>query len=669
MSREKRCKWFFGPASGRDEGPNDAMAQNFKEDAPWASLIRESIQNSLDAVYDGSRPVRVEFAFKEINRMYFPNFFELKDHIQGCLDYYYNNINAERKFRPMLEYFDEAHNSTINQTIGYIKVSDFNTRGMNFVPNTTDSPFYAFVQAAGVTVKDDSASGGSYGFGKAAYFNISPIGTIIVSTRTYDNKCFFEGVSALCTHKINNTKLTAVGFYSDHEEEPISVMDDIPAPFKRDEAGTDVLIMGIKPDKDEDFDAMIMATIRNFWFAILSNRLEVVIGNCQINQSTLQSLMEHYFSNENDATRNYSENYNPRPFYETVIKADSSPKFKLFREKLSVLGDVSLYVQQNKNADDKVAYFRQQKMLIYKKKNGTNYGCYAVFVCEDRHGNTILKAMEPPAHNKWELKNVPKDSGVVAQAKKALIEIEDFIKRSLDSFFELESTTSLSMTGLEDYLFNEDLSATDNDDVDNSNPFMGNPTGDFIPEGGSINTDIEEEPTQTDTEEKGKGTVIVTQPGTVTNKGGGTNAGTGHRKPKSKTKGGKPGAGRNFTDSEIDPNGGGTYKTYVDVEYRIIAQKENGVLYHYVIIHSDEEIENGEINLLVGSESRDVPINIVETSQGVICTGETKRVENVISDISLNVGKNTIKLRFSDGMRHSIVLKTYKVKERVKNEN
>lgn len=665
MSREKNCKWYFGPASGRDEGPNDAMAQNFKEDAPWASLIRESIQNSLDAVYDGSLPVRVEFTFKEINRLQFSNLFELKEHIQGCLDYYNNNQNAKRKFEPMLELFDDKHR--IEQTISYIKVSDFNTRGMNYDPSTTDSPFYAFVQAAGVTVKEDTASGGSFGFGKAAYFNISPISTILVSTRTFDNKCFFEGVSALCTHKIKDKKYTSVGFYSNQDEEPISVNDEIPAPFKRDKAGTDVLIMGIKPDKKEDIEAMIEAAIRNFWLAIHSNKLEVVIGDCEINQSSLPSLMKHYFPNEDDSTRNYAENYNPRPFYETVIKANTSLKYKLFKERLPILGNVSLYVQQNKNADDKIAYFRQQKMLIYKKKNGTNYGCYAVFVCEDRNGNTILKSMEPPAHNKWSAKN----SDNVVLAKNALIEIEDFIKRTLDSFFELESTTSISITDLEDYLYNEDLSTTESDEVDNSNPFMGNPTGDFDPEGGSIDTDIEEEPSSDtpETKNKDKGTVVITQPGTVTNKGGDTTAGTGHRRKKSITKGGKPGAGKDFTNTNIDPNGGGTYKTYVDVDYRIIAQKENGSLYHYIIIHSDEDIENGEINLMVGSESSDIPISIMESSQGVISTGETKSVNNVISNISLNKGKNTVKVRFGDNMRHSIVLKTYKVKERAKNEN
>ena len=658
MSREIDCKWYFGVETGRDDGPNDAMAQNFRDEAPWASLIRESIQNSLDAVYDGSQPVRVEFLFKELSRASFPNFFELEDHIQGCLDYYPQNQNAQKKFTPMLKFFEEGRENE-EKKLGYIKVSDFNTRGMNYVEDATDSPFYAFVQAAGVTVKSDSASGGSYGFGKAAYFNISPISTILVSTRTVGNKQFFEGVSALCTHKCNNVKYTSVGFYSNNEREPISKNDEIPVPFRRTEPGTDVLIMGIEQAGETDFTEMIEAVIRNFWLAIQSNKLEVKIGDYEINRDSLESLMGTYFPEAHDKTKNYSENYNPKPYYETVVKAGTNKSFGLFEEKIPILGNVKLYIQRSKTADDMISYFRQQRMLIFKKKKGTSFGFYAVFVCDDRDGNAILQSMEPPAHNRW----VAKNSSDVAQARSAMNEIDNFIDRCLDSFFDLESTTSLSITDLEDYLYNEDLSETDSEESASSNPFMGNPTGDFIPEGGSINTEIEKDPKELDTATNDKGTVIITQPGTAENGGkGGKPAGTGHRNKKVKTKGGKPAPGNNFGESEIDEDGGGAYKTFVDVEYRIVAQKENGVQYHYIIIHSDEEIENGEVNLLVGSESRDVPINIVETSEGEIVPGETKGVENVISGIALREGKNTLKLRFDDNLRHSIILKTYKVK-------
>ena len=48
--REKNCKWYFADQPNVQEvGPNNAMEQSFKNH-PYAALVRESIQNSLDAV-------------------------------------------------------------------------------------------------------------------------------------------------------------------------------------------------------------------------------------------------------------------------------------------------------------------------------------------------------------------------------------------------------------------------------------------------------------------------------------------------------------------------------------------------------------------------------------------------------------------------------------------
>lgn len=65
MSREKNCKWHFDDNTGVEEGPNSALEITFKK-TPYSSLIRESIQNSLDAVLNADEPVRVTVEMKEI---------------------------------------------------------------------------------------------------------------------------------------------------------------------------------------------------------------------------------------------------------------------------------------------------------------------------------------------------------------------------------------------------------------------------------------------------------------------------------------------------------------------------------------------------------------------------------------------------------------------------
>ena len=58
---ELDCKWHFAQQlGGRDDGPNEPMSENFKK-TPYASLIRESIQNSLDVVDDDTIQVRMTF--------------------------------------------------------------------------------------------------------------------------------------------------------------------------------------------------------------------------------------------------------------------------------------------------------------------------------------------------------------------------------------------------------------------------------------------------------------------------------------------------------------------------------------------------------------------------------------------------------------------------------
>lgn len=54
---ERNCEWHFEkqPQAGQDIGPNNA-AEAYFADTPYPSLIRESIQNSLDVVKDKSQP-------------------------------------------------------------------------------------------------------------------------------------------------------------------------------------------------------------------------------------------------------------------------------------------------------------------------------------------------------------------------------------------------------------------------------------------------------------------------------------------------------------------------------------------------------------------------------------------------------------------------------------
>ena len=66
MSSEGLCKWHFDIQTGEEQGPGDALGQNFKGE-PYAALVRESIQNSLDVSLKNSLPVKMVYSFGNID--------------------------------------------------------------------------------------------------------------------------------------------------------------------------------------------------------------------------------------------------------------------------------------------------------------------------------------------------------------------------------------------------------------------------------------------------------------------------------------------------------------------------------------------------------------------------------------------------------------------------
>lgn len=302
MKKEKNLDWFFDRETGEYDGPNDPMHENFKGN-PFSSIVRESLQNSLDAVDDEDKPVTVEYSFHKISRLpdEFPNLFEIEKHMEGGKRYFPQNPQAQRLFNEMLEYL----NSNIDKDkkrakIDCLKISDFNTAGMTYEREEKskdhNSPFYAFMKAKGVSPKGNSGKGGSFGFGKQAYFGLSAIRTVIVSTKTVDNNYYFEGKTRLTTHYgPSEKKLTASGYYNNGNG-AVTNPAEIPDLFKRDKQGTDICIIGV--ESKNYWDSMVKSVLNNFWLAIYEDKLAVKIKDKLIERAlksiVVKQLLQDY---------------------------------------------------------------------------------------------------------------------------------------------------------------------------------------------------------------------------------------------------------------------------------------------------------------------------------------------------------------------------------------
>ena len=648
--REKNCKWYFADQpNGQEVGPNNAMEQSFKSH-PYASLVRESIQNSLDAVLDKSQPVRMKFSFMEIRGVDFPEFFELQHHIEGCLEYFPNNHNAKVTYEPMCKLFE---GDRYQDHLGFIRVSDYNTKGMKYEEGNTDSPFYAFVRSAGVTVKEDTSAGGSFGFGKAAYYLLSPISTIIVSTCTDTYDTYFEGASSLCTHLYNGTKKMAFGYYDDQNGKPISEETDIPAKFRRTEPGTDINILGFDSTyTDEAVSEMTEAVLRNFWMAILNGKLVVNVNDkINIDKDNIADLMEQYFEEEDDNSRK-SGLYNPRPYFDAVRLAMSSGKYLLFEDTLPLLGHVCFFVAKKKGAADKIAYLRALQMLVYSKRAKTNYGMYGVFYCDSEKGNDILRNMENPAHDEWKPSNWRINGRAYGIGRVALKEMDDFITECLSQAFSLKDKTTIDIKGLEEFLY---IPTTYQEDEDlDSESQTGEPTGALQDDGASATTILPEgdsNPIVLETSTPpSMGHVMVNKPTTATDVFGGTlRSGHGKAERKPKTPGiQKPGDTKDPRTEDVDGEKG-LFASPIIIPYRSFSQVEDGNVYHYIILHPQDEIGNVRLHFFAAGEENDEELQISESNIGNISG-------NIIRDIHLDGERCRLKVRFTDNMKHAVKL-------------
>ncbi len=648
--REKNCKWYFSDQpNGQEVGPNNAMEQSFRNH-PYASLVRESIQNSLDAVLDKSEPVVVKFSFMEMQGVDYPEFFELQHHIKGCIDYFPNNKNAKATYGPMCKLFE---GNKYRDHLGFIRVSDYNTKGMTYEEGNTDTPFYAFVRSAGVTVKDSDSAGGSFGFGKAAYYLLSPINTIIVSTCTEDYKKYFEGAASLCTHTYKGTKKMAFGYYDDNNGKPITYEENIPAKFRRTEPGTDINILGFDiSDKEEASAEMIEAVLRNFWMAIYNGKLVVEIDDdVEIRQDNIAELMESYFEDTDDTTRKTGY-YNPRPYFDAVRLTNTSDKYVFFEDNLPLLGHVCLYLFKKKGAIDKVAYIRSLQMLVYSKRTRTNYGLYGVFYCDSEKGNDLLRNMENPAHDEWKAANWRINGKTCPTGRFALQEMEDFIAESMANTSSQSNKQTIDIKGLEDFLYIP--TAYDEDDDLELESQTGDPTGSIQDDGTSLTTDIpdeEDNPTINEqTNSPSTGHVMINKTTTATNTtGGDLRSGHGKADHKTKNKGiQKPG---DANDSRTEDKDGerGLFASPINIPYRSFSQNENNNIYHYVVLHSDNEIGNIRLHFYAAGEDNDEELQIAESNIGNISG-------NIIRDVHLKEGRLQLRVRFTDNMKHAIKL-------------
>ena len=446
----KQPNWVFASTGGGfEEGINNTLTEHFEGDYNYY-LAREIIQNSIDARDDNKKPVVVCFKIDYLKSIEFPGLDRFKEILNLCRKTHQNDVKTN-------SFFTKAINILEREKFPILKVSDYNTIGLSGTDKERDKPWYSLVKSRGVSRKI-AGEGGSFGLGKGAAFAASDLRTVFYSTRSKeDSKSRHIGISILVNFdEVNDTK-QSIGTYGFDKQETIYDPKTM-GNFWRRENGLDVYIMGYKVETDWKHE-LTKSVLRNFWFAIINEELEVEINEIKIDFENLEYLLNKYFSSE--PFKDYIEpKGNPLYYYKSVM----SNTVKEFTGNLKYIGKAKFYYLPLEENLNYVAMIRKSHMVIYTKPFYLSSPYSGVFICDDIIGNEELKKMEPPAHDKWDPERY-KENG-----KKIMDEIEKWIRECLKSIKKEKQEEIAEVPELEKYLpliEDSDIGSAD-DDYDSS---------------------------------------------------------------------------------------------------------------------------------------------------------------------------------------------------------
>jgi hypothetical protein len=466
------CKWNFvqKPKGTMKRDREDSSFDPFK-DNEVRCLVREYIQNSIDAAQkideNRSKKVLVSFSYGEMTCADYPNLIQsLIGRLKACSERSQQLPGSKDIYNSKYEFL----NSRRNSTIGYLKVSDYYTTGMNYVDDDdVPSAFDSCVHCSSSSYKlDGGYAGGSHGLGKTVGFVNSPFNAVYYSTKDNESgQTFGEGVVRLCTHKYKNENGEKVLFEADafyNKGGSPNTGDDIPVIFRRDVSGTDAFVLGME-ENAEDIKTMKKELLRGFFYAIYMELLDVDICGEIFTKENIGDKMLEYFPEPDytnidmDRSNRPELNFNPRPYLFEIAMCDNGDDNHVqfttddFPDQFPTLGHATLQIWKSEDITaarslDKIIFMRNKLMTVEVRKYNSSKGFYGIMVC-DGEGARYLRMLEDVRHDKWDVKELKDMSDEDKRnAKKALRELDLFQKECIKVLFPEEHDKQLEIKSL-----------------------------------------------------------------------------------------------------------------------------------------------------------------------------------------------------------------------------
>lgn len=419
------------------QGPNDPSGEFFTDVELEESLARELIQNALDArPEDSVKPVTVEFELSTAEVNDIPGILGLRQAVELAL-----RDVEQLQGREKLE---QAKASMHQAIVPVLRVSDFGTRGLEGSESLEfpKSALSALTRGTGVS-SSAGYRGGSFGIGSAVGLVASRMRTVgYVSRPQYEDVNVYASASRLAGHRDGaNVWRTRDGYFTNlavkDDYEYLRFGGELAFFHPRSEPGTDVYIFDyVAAKSDPDLLSLMRSTVSNFLVAIHREAL-IVRGRSGTNEWVLnkETLADSFDLDDYLAKQ-------VLPFYRALTQGE------VIHGNLPTIGEVQLYVWPDDAMEKRLGtqYMRSPLMKVGMYDPASIPIPYAaVFICEDKDGNELLREIEPPTHNKWNDRGPRSNGKVVRQVRK-------FIRDELLQFVPDNIGDAITISGIERYL-------------------------------------------------------------------------------------------------------------------------------------------------------------------------------------------------------------------------
>ena len=408
--------WNFPPnndglAAGANDGAIDAFAGK-----RLSSVVREVIQNSLDAKKYDDKPVNLHFSKQILEKGEFSGFESIGPHLQKSKE-----MAKKQNLADVIKFYEHGlEKISQSKSVDLFCIHDSNTKGLTGPLEEPFGPWFAITKGAGISQKSTIGSLGSFGHGSKAPFAFSDTRSVFYYTKidaegTIEER--FQGKSILQTHESPDKPgvyTQGTGFFGHIDGNKPLLNEEIPswARTLRDQVtpktGTSIYL----PYTSYDFDLYPetkITVVANFFYAIMSGELEVTVGNEKINKNNLiQTFYECLKLVESE--QDEIDVVHIKECFEsakTIIEHTHHNAQEILN-----FGKILWWMRVNEDVNWRtVGIARSSGMLVTRKpiqlerfKGVKNFD---LFICvQGTKGSELLKTLENPTHDNFEFDRI-----------------------------------------------------------------------------------------------------------------------------------------------------------------------------------------------------------------------------------------------------------------------